>query len=240
MKTRNFSKVLVAMCVVSIMFAGALMAGTFRDDFDGADLSDAWVVNAAGNASYAVSGGQVTLTSSDVPEGINVCYGAALAGDVTCEVGFDTSNIIGDFAHFGFFDGLLEPMGNLDMHPRWVEVLYCNASKVGGVVNNGKPAAEWNRVVGAPEVDMEVGAHVFKIEVKDNHVSFFMDGELVGEADNDVSERYFILSADPYTTHYTGTFVVDYVELTGDSVALPTAVDSSGKLAATWGDLKVH
>lgn len=239
MKKKSFPKVLPALCILSMMFSGVLSADTFRDEFDVDELSDLWDVKIAGNASYEVKDGQLILMSDAVADGINACYSIPLKGDVTCEVKMDTSLIEGDFTHFGFFNGPLEPMMNLDMHSLWTEVFYCGKEIVAGVVNDGQPAANWNRVIGNPEEPIPGDEHIFRIEIKGGHVSFFVDDELRAEADNDVEERYFIISPDPYTSHYSGTCYVDYVELTGNSV-VGLAVEPVGKLAATWGDLKTH
>ena len=228
MRTESFPRVLIAVCIVSAMFAGVLAAGTFTDNFDDNGLDEMWVAKVAGKASFEIKGGEIILTSPSVADGIDICYRTPLKGDVSCEVKFDTTVIEGGFAHLGFFTGILAPMNNLEMHPTWVEVLYCSKDKAGGVVNNGRPAANWNRVVGAPnEVPVEPGEHVWTIEVKNQHVKFFIDEQLKGEADNPVTERYFLISADPYTSHYTGKFAVDSVKLTGDSIVTATAVESS-------------
>ena len=159
---------------------------------------------------------------------------------ITCEVGFDTTGIEGGYAHHGFFDDILEPMNNLEMHPHYVDVFYCSSDKAAGVLNDGKPAAGWNRIIGAPnEVPLKAGEHVWRIEVKGKHAQFFIDGKLEGEGDTVEGDRYFIISPDPYTSHYTGKVAVDYVELTGASV-VSLAVESNGKLAVTWGDLKAR
>ena len=86
MREMSSLKGLLALCIVSMMFAGALGAKTFRDDFDDKELSDLWVEKVAGKASYEVEDGQLVLTSAAVADGINVCYTVPLKGDITCEV----------------------------------------------------------------------------------------------------------------------------------------------------------
>lgn len=104
-----------------------------------------------------------------------------------------------------------------------------------GILNDGKPAANWNRVI--PHTPIQGGWHTYGIEVKGKHVRFIVDGKLQAEADNVVKDRYFIISVDPYTSHYSGTWTIDYIQLTGESV-VSSAIESDGKIAVTWGNIK--
>jgi len=237
METKDIFRIFLAVCVVSITFSKVLAAKTFRDDFDAEELSDLWVVKIEGKASYKITNGQMIQTSPGVPDGINLCYSIPLKGDVVCEVKVDASELDGNYGHLGFFDEMLAPMVNTDMHPHWVDVFYCDKDEKAGVLNDGKPAANWNRVI--PHAPINKGWHVWKIEVNGKRAKFFIDGKLEAEDDTIITDRYFIISVDPYTSHYFGTWTIDYVELTGESV-VPLAVDSDGKLATTWGVLKAR
>ena len=237
MKTKHVFRVLLAVCIVSIMFVGALAAKTFRDDFDDKELSDLWVVKVEGGASYEIDDGQLIQTSPGVADGINFIYDIPLKGDVTCEVKVDASELDGNYGHLGFFDEMLAPMVNTDMHLHWVDVFYCDKDEKAGILNDGQPAANWNRVI--PHAPIDKGWHVWKIEVKGKNANFFIDGKLEAEDDTIVTDRYFIISVDPYTTHYFGTCTIEYVELTGESV-VSLAVESKSKLATTWGALKAQ
>jgi len=235
LKAKHFFRVSLAVYIVNIIFAGASAGKTFRDDFDAKELSDLWVVKTEGKSSYEIANGQMIQTSPDVGDGINLCYNTPLKGDVTCEVKADASDLDGNYGHLGFFDEMLAPMVNTDMHTHWIEVFYCDKDEKAGVLNDGKPAAGWNRVIEhAPIGD---GWHVWRIEVKGKQAKYFIDGKLEAEGDTIVTDRYFIISVDPYTTNYSGTWTIDYVELTGESV-IPLAVQSGGKLATTWCALK--
>jgi len=217
------------------MFSEALGAKTFRDDFDAKELSNLWVVKTEGKASYKIDNSQMTQTSPGVEDGINICYNIPLKGDVVCEVKANASELDGNYGHLGFFDNILAPMVNTDMHTHWFEVFYCDKDEKAGVLNDGKPAAGWNRVI--PHAPINEDWHIWHIEIKGNHTKFFLDGKLDGEGDTIVADRYFMISVDPYTTHYFGTWTIDYVELTGESV-VSLAVESKVKLATTWGAVK--
>ena len=237
METKHVFRILLAVCIVNITFSGVLAAKVFRDDFETKELIDLWDVKIEGKASYEIDNGQMIQTSPGVPDGINLCYNIPLKGDVTCEVKIDTSELDGNYGHLGFFDERLAPMVNTDMHPHWVDVFYCDKDEKAGILNDGQPAANWNRVI--PHAPIDNGWHVWRIEVKGKRAKFFIDGNLDAEDDTIITDRYFIISIDPYTSHYFGTWTIDYVELTGESV-VPLAVGFDGKLATTWGILKTR
>jgi len=225
------------------MFTGVLMAATFKDDFNNKNLDKMWVVKAVGKASYEIKDGLMIQKSPGVSDGFNLCYNIPLKGDVTFEAKIDASAMVDEatsgYGNMGFYDDMIEPMANTDSHLHWMEVFYCNSQQMAGVINDGKPAAGWNRVI--PHGPITAGWHVWRVEVKGGHAKFFIDGVMSGEGDNVVKDRYFIIGVDPYTSHYSGTWSIDYVELTGDSVQSSTsAVESSGKMAITWGVLKAY
>lgn len=70
-------------------------------------------------------------------------------------------------------------------------------------------------------------------------VTFVVNGKTIGEVDEnkDVKQRYFFITSDPYTSHYTGEAKIEYVKISGPG-ALSLAVNQSGKLATTWAEIK--
>ena len=75
------------------------------------------------------------------------------------------------------------------------------------------------------------------MEISGKTVTYFFDKEDAGKSDSAGIPRYFHISPDTYTSHYFGTFVIDYVEITGTNVK-SLAVSPAGKLAATWAIIK--
>ena len=70
-------------------------------------------------------------------------------------------------------------------------------------------------------------------------ITFFLNGEEVGEVDKnpDVESRYFYITCDPYTSHYSGEVAVEYVKFSGPG-APNLAVEPMDKLSTTWGRMK--
>ena len=77
--------------------------------------------------------------------------------------------------------------------------------------------------------------HLFRTEITGNKIAFSIDGEEVGELDREVAERYYMITPDPYTSHYTGTISIDSIRIAGMNVQ---AVQPESRLAATWGSVK--
>ena len=213
-------------------------AGTFRDDFDSASLNtDVWEITTAGKGGHSIKDGQLLLESPGVPDGIILYLKQKLEGDVTVECKMDPSNIDpGGTGTVGFTDGISDPEPSPDFWVHWLAHFNVGPTVSTPFVDdhpgqNGFPTA-------GDGFNFPAEPHVWKIVVKGGKVTYFFDGNQMGESDAVNTPRYFHATPDTYTSHYFGTLAVDYVEITGDNVK-PSAVSPAGKLALTWGTVKM-
>ena len=213
-------------------------AGTFRDDFDSPKLNtDVWEITKAGKGGHSIKDGQLLLESPGVPDGVILYFKQKLEGDVTVECKMDPSNVDpGTLGCVGFTDGISDPEPSPDFWVHWLAHF-----NVGPTVStpfaddhpgqNGFPKA-------GEQFNFPAEPHVWKFVLKGGKVTYFFDGNQMGESDAVNTPRYFHATPDTYTSHYFGTLAVDYVEITGDNVK-PSAVSPAGKLALTWGTVKM-
>jgi hypothetical protein len=102
---------------------------------------------------------------------------------------------------------------------------YCGCIN-GAWMNGGSPI---NPVPFSTEVETE---YELELIVKGNHAQFFVDGEDMGEWEDDQLETGMI-----GIRVWSAIMAVDDFDANGPGIP-STAVDSQGKLAATWGKIK--
>lgn len=213
-------------------------AGTFRDDFDSPDLNTGvWEIAKAGNAKPFIKEGQLLLESPMVPDGIILYLKQELEGDaITVECEIDPSELDTGTATLGvvgFTDGIVDPEPSPDFWVHWLAHFNLSTTQASPFVDdypgqNGFPKA-------GDTINFQEGSHVFRIEIRDKKVKYFVDGDNVGESDSIDTPRYFHISPDTYLSHCCGTVAVDYVEITADNVK---RVSPAGRLAIAWGMVK--
>lgn len=210
-------------------------AGTFRDDFDSASLdTDVWEITKAGNAEHSIKDGQLFLETPAVEDGIILYFKQKIEGDITVECKMDTSTVGGVRTTVGFTDGIYAPEPSPDFWVHWLAHFNPSTENTQVLVDDYPGKNGWPEA-GPKVVFEEAKPHVYKLKVSHGKVTYFIDGEEVGESDAIDQPRYFHISPDTYTSHYSATIAVDYVEITGEEVK---AVSSAGKLALTWGMIK--
>lgn len=207
----------------------AALAGVFIDEFDKPKLNEQfWVVKTAGKGDYEIKDGKLILSSPSVESGITFYYAEEIKKeDMIMETKLAVSGISND-GTVGFMDDFIKPQINTDMHPH-MHAMYVilttswgvNADFRGGRLFDGNYAGD---------------EHIFTIELKGNDIIFSVDGKVGGKAPREADSRFYVITPDFYTSHYTGTMVVDYIKLSGGKI--PAAIQPSGKIAAVWGSIK--
>jgi len=225
---------------VSLMTVQLSMAEV-RDEFDSPGLDTSlWEMKIAGGASYEISGGSLKMSSPDVDSGIMIYYPVNVADlDISFEVKLDTSGVVDNLVT-GFLADLMDPQVNTEINNNWEANLFFVPDnwyiKQDPIVVGEKPP---NPGIEGQYLD---GWNVAKIDINKSSgkVTFYMNGEQVGEVDRnpDVESRYFYVSPDTYTSHYTGEITLDYIEIGGPDAPSAAAVEPVGKLASTWGRMK--
>ena len=211
------------------------------DEFNSPKLDEnIWDMKAVGNASFEIDDGILIMTSPNVDSGIMLyCPINFEDVDVTFEVKLETSGLV-DNITVGFIAEVMEPQINTDINNHWeANFFFVPANwyiKQDPVVIGEKPP-------NPPELQgpFDIGWNTVKIDSSESKgtITFFLNGEEVGQVDKnpDVVGRYFYVTCDPYTTHYTGEVSIDYIKFGGPG-ALALVVEPAGKLVDTWGSVK--
>ncbi len=76
--------------------------------------------------------------------------------------------------------------------------------------------------------------HTYKIELDEDTLRFYFDGEEVAEIPKVAETRFFAVSPDPYADDYSGELVIEYIKVSAPWVA----VEAARKLATFWGSIK--
>ncbi len=211
------------------------------DEFDAPKLDEKlWQMEAVGKASFEIEDGILVMSSPTVDSGIMLYSPVNFEDvDVTFEVKLETSGLV-DNITVGFIAEVMEPQINTDINNHWeANFFFVPANwyiKQDPVVIGEKPP-------NPPDLlgPFDIGWNTVKIDSSETRgkITFFLNGEEVGEVDKnpDVEERYFYITSDPYTSHYTGDVLIEYIKISGPGAIL-LAVEPVDKLAATWGDIK--
>ena len=77
--------------------------------------------------------------------------------------------------------------------------------------------------------------HLFRTEIAGDKIKFSIDQEEVGELKREAPERYYMITPDPYTSHYAGSISIDWIKIKGPNVQ---SVELEAKLATTWCNIK--
>ncbi|MFC1717487.1 hypothetical protein ACFL6S_27750 [Candidatus Poribacteria bacterium] len=211
------------------------------DEFDLPKLNEElWEMMTVGNASSKIEDGILTMTSPGVDSGAMVYYPVDVENvDITFEVKLDTSGLV-DNITVGFIAELMEPQVNTDINNHWeANFFFVPANwyiKQDPVVIGQKPPNP-----AGMEGPFDPGWNVVKIDCSESKgkITFFLNDEEVGEVDKnpDVKSRYFYVTCDPYTSHYSGEVAIEYIKMSGPG-APNLAVEPTGKLATTWAKMK--
>jgi len=233
---------LMLACLASLIILSMQSSADFIDEFNSPNLDKKiWDIKTVGKASYEIEDGVLTLESPDTDSGAILYHPRNLQDkDITFEIKVNVSGLVENIS-MGFIAALLEPQVNTDINNNVESTFYFVPDnwyiKQDPVVIGEKPPnppglegqykkADWNVV----QIDFSKSK---------GKITFYINGKEAGQVDRnaDVKERYFYLTPDPYTSHYTGVAEIDYIKISGPGAA-SLAVEPGGKLASIWGQLK--
>ena len=233
---------LLLFCLTNMIFGSSQVQADFIDDFDSPNLDKkVWDLKTAGKASHEIKGGTLKIESPAVDSGAMLYHPSNLQDvDITFEVKVNVSEL-GDNISLGFIADLLEPQINTEINNNLESTFYFVPDKwyikQDPVVLGEKPPnppgmegqyekGDWNVV----QIDFSKSK---------GKITFHINGKEAGQVDRnkDVKERYFYLTPDPYTSHYTGGCEIDYIKISGPGAA-GLAVEPEGKITSIWGQIK--
>lgn len=235
-----FNRVGILSVVCLVTFLSPLMAEVI-DEFDRPTLNpDLWAMKQVGKASYLIKDGLLTMTSPDVNSGIMLYFPQNINDvDITFEMKLDISGVV-DGIYCASIAKLMEPQVNTDINSNWLASFWVTANKwlikQDPVVIGQIPP---NPFEGPVDPKKTLIAEITYSKSK-GKVTVVLNGKEIGVVDKNqaIKERYFYLSPDHYTSHYTGEVKIDYVKISGPGATELLAVDPLGKLATTWGEIK--
>ena len=237
-KTRKESKMkpttknvrLASFFLLCLIVGFPSFAGEIKEEFDSPKLDpNLWKVTTAGKASYKIEQGKLILTSDGVEDGIFLYYVRKIEKeDITIEATLNPSGIK-DAGAVGFTAKLLTPTVNTDINPQFIAT-FMSVKPTGCYLmdETGKAQLALSANYGAEQ-------HLFKIEIAGDKITFSIDQKKVGELKREAPERYYMMTPDPYTSHYAGGISIESIKITGPNVQ---SVEPKSRLATTWGRIK--
>ncbi len=211
-----------------ILFVFEVSGGQLVDEFTAPQLNeDLWVIMEVGDASYEIKDGKLILSSPDVTDGIILYYkDEVIDPGFSFEVKLDSSGIVNS--------GYVTTMAI--MTPPELSDVY-NALRLGQFrlkADAWRIRDETIQTILDGTVKGDMG--VYRIDLEEDMLRFYFDGEEVAEIPKVAETRFFCISPDPYAEDYSGEIVVEYIKVSAPWVA----VEAAGKLATLWGKIKIQ
>jgi len=213
---------------LSVLLAFESLGGELTDEFNSPQLKeDLWVIEKVGDASFEIKDGKLILSAPEATDGIILYYAEEVSEPgFSLEVKLDSSGI----ANSGYVttmkimtppvvSGVLNPLrlGQFRLKPDSWRVRDENIQTI-------------------LDGDAGDGMHTYKIELDEDTLRFYFDGEEVAEIPRVAETRFFAVSPDPYADDYSGELVIEYIKVSAPWVA----VEAAGKLATSWGSIKAN
>jgi len=198
------------------------------DEFSSPQLDeDLWVIELVGDASFEIKDGKLILSAPKGTDGIILYYAEEVSEPgFSLEVKLDSSGI----ANSGYVTTMKI------MTPPVASNVY-NPLRLGQF---RLKAQAWRirdeNIQTILDGDARDGMHTYKIELDEDTLRFYFDGEDVAEIPKVAETRFFAVSPDPYADDYSGELVIEYIKVSAPWVA----VEAAGKLATFWGSIKTE
>ena len=236
-------KILLTSTIAVFVLSMAALAFEFVEDFSAPALNQkVWDIKTAGKASFQIEKGILTMEAPGVDSGIILYHPHNIQDvDITFEVKLDVSGLVENIS-LGFIQALLDPQINTEINNNLATTFYFIPDKwyikQDPVIIGVKPPnpgiegqykkKDWNVV----KLDYSHSKGKITLEI---------DGKEAGQVDvnQQGKERYFYLTCDPYTSHYTGGVTVDSIKISGPGAEALT-VEPRSKLTVTWADIKAQ
>ena len=232
---------IILLSILCLLFVNQLFAQVI-DEFSNPNLDPKlWEMKKVGKASYEIKDGVLTMSSPAVESGIMLYHPRNIVDmDITFEMKLNTAGLV-DNITCGSIAELMDPQLNDNMNNNLEASIFFVPDKCyikqDPVVIGQKPP----NPAGMEGAFDKGGWNVAQITFSKSKakVTFVVNGKTIGEVDEnrDVKQRYFFITSDPYTSHYTGEAKIEYIKISGPG-ALSLAVNETGKLATTWAEIK--
>lgn len=240
---RNISILIGLLSVFCLVGSVNPLMAEVIDEFDNPKLNPKlWEMKQVGKASYTIKGGFLTMTSPAVDSGIMLYHPRNIEDmDITFEIKLDVSGVVNNIT-CGSIAKLMEPQLNTNINNNWEATFFFVPGKwyikQDPVVIGQKPPNPAG-LEGQYKPDWNIVEITYS--ESEGKVIFVINGKETGVVDKnpEVKERYFYISPDTYTSHYTGEVKIDYVKISGPG-SQGLAVDPLGKLAMTWAVIKAQ
>ena len=233
---RNITQTIVCLTIFSfiiVIWNSYVIAGTYREEFNGNKLDEnIWEMKTAGQASYKVENGQLTMTSPADADGILLYWrgGDVSNGDFSVEVKVKVAQNTNNAAIIASIKKDISPTLNTAINPEWKTVFWCGSNTPGWYINNDS----WkNSGIKGPELE-----GVWKIALTGDTFRCYFNGSEVVVFDKVQEPRFLCFGPDVYTSHYAGEMTVDWIELSGPMITNITSVTAERKLSNLWGNIK--
>ena len=214
--------------ILTVLLVFHSLGGELTDEFSSPQLNeDLWVIEQVGDASFEIKDGKLILSSPKPTDGIILYYAEEVSEPgFSLEAKLDSSGIVNS--------GYVTTMKI--MTPPVVSGVY-NPLRLGQF---RLKADAWRiRDEGIQTVldgDVKEEMHAYKIELNEDTLRFYFDGEEVAEIPKVAQTRFFCVSPDPYADDYSGELVIEYIKVSAPWVA----VEAAEKLATSWGRIKAN
>lgn len=236
-------KIIIISVMCLFIFTNCLSAQVI-DEFNSPNLDKKlWEMKKVGKASYEVKDGVLTMSSPSVESGIILYHPRNIVDmDITFEIKLNTAGLVDNIV-CGSLAEIMEPQLNDNINNNLEASLFFTVDKCyvkqDPVVIGQKPP----NPAGMEGQYEKNGWNIVQITFSKSKgkVTFVINGKTIGEVDinKDVKQRFFFITSDPYTSHYTGEVKIEYVKFSGPG-ALSLAVVKTDKLTITWAKLKIN
>lgn len=228
---KEMPQILCLALTMLLMGAQCAISGEIKELFDSPKIDpNLWRIETAGKASHKIENGKLILISEAVSDGIAIYYNRAISNeDMIIKVVANPSQIK-DAGVIGFTDKVITPTLNTDVNPRFRNS-FMGVKPTGCYLfdDNGKAFLDL-------KADYKPDYHEYEIQLLGDKVIFSIDGKEIGALKRGSPERYFIVSPDPYTSHYIGSIEIDSIRLIGSNLSV---VNQKDGIAIAWGYIKL-
>lgn len=227
-----------------LFIASNYLSAQVIDEFNSPNLDKKlWEMRKVGKASYEIKDGVLTISSPSVESGIILYHPRNIVDmDINFEIKINTAGLVDNIV-CGSLAEIMDPQLNDNINNNLEASLFFVADKCyvkqDPVVIGQKPP----NPAGMESQYERNGWNIVQISFAKSKgkVSFVVNGKAIGEVDinKDVKQRFFFITSDPYTSHYTGEAKIEYVKFSGQG-ALSLAVNRVDKLPVTWAKIKYN
>ena len=226
MRKSNLSHLLSAL-IILLMFISKAIGGEIVEEFSSPQLNEElWVIQKAGDASHDIKDGKLILSSPSPTDGIIIYYNAEVKdASFIFEAKVDSSGIVNS-GYVTTTKTMTPPEQSDTYNPLRLAQFRL------------KPDSWLVRDESIQDVvngNIKSGMHTYRIELGDDNLMFYFDDKEVAEVPKVAESRFFSVSPDPYSSDYSGEVMVEYIKVSAPWII---AVNSLGKLATRWGDVK--